>query len=146
MLPFHCDQKEFEGTTALAFLFQRTARGRGRWAGGDKLGMAPRGVLFPSEPVFPTFRSLLQGDHLGVEFALSAHGALLRDVGPLHPEEEVRGDAPFPIGPNDQGLVSDDFFCVSIQRCGLLPHDKHSVLGSPEKDIIGSTHFKVIGA
>jgi hypothetical protein len=108
--------------------------------------MAPRGVLFPSEPVFPTFRSLLQGDHLGVEFALSAHGALLRDVGPLHPEEEVRGDAPFPIGPNDQGLVNDDFFCVSIQRCGLLPHDKHSVLGSPEKDIIGSTHFKVIGA
>lgn len=108
-----------------------------------------------------TFKSLLQGDHLGVEFALSAHGEMLRTVGLLPEGECINGHCPFPDGPDYQGLVIDDVFMLSVDKPGLSPdetravrkmkvateqYDKREVLGSPEKDIVGSSHFKVVGA
>eukprot|EP00435_Cladocopium_sp_Y103_P043042 s6_g12.t1 len=107
------------------------------------------------------FGSLLQGDHLGVEFALSAHQSLLESGGLLDPVEQIKGHTPFPLGPDYQGLVIDDFFGISVCPASSDPmsskavhnlhtatevYDAEGVLGSPEKDVIGSRHFKVVGA
>ena len=159
--PFPFSQDLFEGTSALEDLRDSMRIGRSRTAAGDNLGHKPRSLLATSDEVFPCFRSLLQGDHLGVEFALSAHGALLQDVGLLAEDSQIKGHSPFPEGPRYEGLVIDDFFVMAVGRCHLGPeendssralavatkqYEKHGVLGSTEKDVIGSRHFKVVGA
>ena len=120
-----------------------------------------RGVLLTEDTkVFPCFASLFQGDHLGVEFALSSHCSLLADYGLLKIENKIRNHAAFPLGPVWEGLVIDDYFAISCQpssdssrpQCldfldiatGAYKDD--GVLGSPEKDVIGSRHFAVVGA
>ena len=113
-----------------------------------------------SSQVFPSFRSLYQGDHLGVEFALSSHSSMLSDWGLLKACNRVLGHGPFPFGPDYEGLVIDDYFSVSCQplsdhkRPHCLDHletamnayKSEKVLGSPEKDVVGSQHFAVVGA
>lgn len=84
------------------------------------------------------------------------NGEMLRDVGLLSEEESIKGHCPFPAGPEYQGLVIDDIFMMSVAPPGLAPvrkvkiavdqYDREKVLGSPEKDIIGSSHFEVVGA
>eukprot|EP00435_Cladocopium_sp_Y103_P049112 s1324_g14.t1 len=161
VLPFSFPQSDFEGTEALEDLRRRFSGAAHRHVTGDRLGKGPRGLLVAEDQVFPTFKSLLQGDHLGVEFALSAHGALLKDVGLLGSDEQILGHHPFPRGPVYQGLVIDDFFCLSVGPCSTPPakseavkrleiatkqYEREKVLGSPEKDVVGSRHFKAIGA
>ena len=114
----------------------------------------------PAE-LYPAFGSLYQGDHLGVEFALSAHGALLEDFGLLQTETRVQNRRPFPAGPLGKGLVIDDFFAISCEDRGADPersaaawcfnqshaaYEESKLLGSPEKGIRQSDHFKVVGA
>ena len=67
------------------------------------------------------FKSLLQGDHLGVEFAASAHEGLLRGSG-------ITGDPPggrllnrCPVASNVTrwaGLIIDDLFAISAEEVG----------------------------
>lgn len=161
-LPFHYDVNLFEGSSAFEELFAREAAApKRREDRGDMLGVESRRSLLISDEVYPAFRSLLQGDHLGVEFALSAHSSLLEDVGLLNGDVRISGNHPFPSGNEVQGLVIDDFFSLSVHPCGADPklsasqrsfdkaieaYDKEDVLGSKEKDIQVSRHFKVVGA
>ena len=69
----------------------------------------PSSVLVDAEvKVHGAFRSLLQGDHAGVEFAASGHEGLLRSFG-------VLGDR--------TGLIIDDLFSISCElwRTLMLP-------------------------
>eukprot|EP00438_Fugacium_kawagutii_P026890 Skav209536 [mRNA] locus=scaffold2497:55771:60994:- [translate_table: standard] len=159
VVPFAYSPDELAGLGALNSVIDG-ARPSDRLRGGDRLGWGPRSILTEGPGLY-SFRSLLQGDHLGVEFALSAHGEMLKDVGLLGDEVTIRGHHPFPGGPSYQGLVIDDVFLLSVEAPGVPPestlavdqmkvasaqYDKYEVLGSPEKDIAGSCHFKVVGA
>ena len=113
-----------------------------------------------STQVFPSFKSLYQGDHLGVEFALSSHSAMLSGWGILRGPNRILGHHPFPLGPDYEGLVIDDYFaltcqpltcpdepcCLGFLKTATAAYDKERVLGSPEKDVVGSQHFSVVGA
>eukprot|EP00435_Cladocopium_sp_Y103_P026094 s726_g6.t1 len=161
-LPFSYGLHLFKGTAAWEELAAREASApRRREDRGDRLGMSEKRSLLVDDRVYPAFRSLLQGDHLGVEFALSAHQSLLRNAGLLTSEVQILGNHPFPLGDNLQGLVIDDFFALAIHPCNSDPstsssqkcfdtaiqaYDAEGVLGSKEKDIQVSRHFKVIGA
>ena len=69
-------------------------RGKSREIFGDCYGGSKRKPLLvePAE-AYPCFSSLLQGDHLGVEFALSAHASLLEDAGLLGRKSRILGHA-----------------------------------------------------
>ena len=70
------------------------------------------------------------------------------------------GHACFPAGPLHEGLVIDDYYAISRQRIGdrrppevvkclevaRKAYGREGVLGSPEKDVINSQHFRVVGA
>ena len=67
--------------------------------------------------LFPCFRSLFQGDHLGVEYALRPHEVLLQDSNLLHPSRRLLGHHLVPAGPHWEALIIDDYFCIfSILR------------------------------
>jgi len=164
-LPFSYPADVFQSTSAYADLvasFEMQRKRRGREFQGDLYGKErkPIGVELPAE-LYPAFGSLYQGDHLGVEYALSSHGALLEDFGLLQPDTRVQNRHPFPAGPLWQGLVIDDFFAISQEDRGASPeksaamwcfnrsqvaYTQARLLGSEEKDIKGSDHFKVVGA
>ena len=162
VLPFAFSEDDFTGSEALLELHEFEAQSRSRDFAGDNFRHQPRAVLRAADrPVYAAFGSLLQGDHLGVEFALSAHASLLQDFGLLRSDERIEGGKAFPLGPSYQGLVIDDFFCIAVERPGLPPreskavqcfdraieaYESEEVLGSKEKDIVGSCHFKVVGA
>lgn len=128
---------------------------------GDRYHHPGPPLLLPSGQVLAGFASLFQGDHLGVEYALRGHQSLLESVGLLDKCSIIQGHRPFPTGPTWQGLVIDDFFSVSCEdaeedpmladsvRCWQTAKEAYrrdSVLGSDEKDIVGSDHFQIIGA
>lgn len=93
---------------------------------------------------------------------MSSHAALLEEADLLKPRNRILGGRPFPQGPVYEGLVIDDYFSLSVSKASnpkrsTLPavacfhaarkkYDHVGVLGSPEKDIVGSHHFKVAGA
>ena len=130
---------------------------------GDRYGMAPAKTLKENQihEVAFGFKSLFQGDHLGVEFALESHTALLRDGGLLSSDETILGHHVFPRGPLWQGLVIDDYFVISrekenaksssaksvqhLERAEQIYKDA-GVFGSDDKTIRGAESFKVIGA
>ena len=110
-------------------------------------------------------RCLLQGHLSGgpsrVEIATCAHRNLLRDGGLLASDQELRANGPFPVGRLLQGLVIDDFYCISLEaestpaeasesvaalRRATSIYDEHGLLGSTEKDVVGSDRAKVAGA
>ena len=111
------------------------------------------------------FRSILQGDHLGVEIACSAHEGFLQTYDLLHPEHRVLVRVPLADQTSYDGLVIDDYFCVQGQRQlaadlgpatpteaqrmltrALLAYKDHGILGAPEKDQVNLTKAKVAGA
>ena len=120
-LPFSFDAGSFKDDEA----FDRLRRHLDGLSGprhlvGDMYGKPKekkrRGVLLTEDTkVFPCFASLFQGDHLGVEFALSSHCSLLADYGLLKIENKIRNHAAFPLGPVWEGLVIDDYFAISCQ-------------------------------
>ena len=106
------------------------------------------------------FRSVLQGDHLGVEVATQAHANLLRSYALLHEDCRVTASRPLRSSKIAEGLVIDDYFAVLIQPklCSSQPrallcyetaqraYQDFDILGSPQKDVIGACEGKVIGA
>ena len=110
----------------------------------------------------PAFRSLLQGDHLGVEFALEGHAQLLLSHGALRPAHRVMGSSMLPLGLTWQALVIDDLVNVTALPAGADPsgpseardlheaaaqvYEAHRVMGSPDKDVLGSPLFQAVGA
>ena len=116
--------------------------------------------------VFGSFRSVLQGDQLGVEFGISAHVGLLMAEGVLHEEHMLRADRlPKPSG-LFQGLVIDDFFNIaevpssslrgpprSQDNKGLKAfaqakriYESEGLKGSDPKDIVDQPRATVVGA
>ena len=67
------------------------------------------------------FRSLFQGDHLGVEFALRSHEVLLERGGLLVPETRMQGNKPFPVGSRLEALVIADYFAIGAEPLGSDP-------------------------
>ena len=63
--------------------------------------------------VHGAFGAILQGDHLGVEFGISAHVGLLQSVGLLPDHGRLVTSAL--VRPHDvyQGLCIDDFFAIA---------------------------------
>ena len=107
------------------------------------------------------FKSLFQGDHLGVEYALSSHSSLLQGAGLLHHDSNILRGQPFPRGPIWEGFVIDDYFVLSrgparsswkeARSVALLEraedvYNKAGVIGSDDKTVRGSQFFKIIGA
>ena len=162
LLPFPLDESLFQGSQAFDDLCNAEGKSLAREVAGDRLGFSPKPLLgSTSRLVYPGFRSLLQGDHLGVEFAMQGHETMLKDAGLLGDDCRVRGHHPLPIHGHWQGLVIDDFFSLEVCPTSTKPHqsasvqdiematacyDRWEVIGSPEKDILGSRHFKVVGA
>lgn len=163
MLPFAYPLADFRDTMAYAELIALEASvSKKREVAGDHLGCKKRSLLVDvGDQAYPCFKSLLQGDHGGVEYATEGHQCLLRRVGLLEEGSWVRGHHPLPCSDHWEGLVIDDYFALSVSKPSVPPECSKSVekvnraseayrcegvLGSPEEDILGSRHFKVIGA
>ena len=142
------------------FLLDSSRKRYSRVRHGDRLGFAASSSSV-TDIVWACFNSVLQGDHGGVEIATDAHTRLLQSYGLL--QEHVRMVANKPCFSFDvaEGLVIDDFFCVSIDPRGQAREDSHAyaayyraqqaykdfeLLGSPEKDIVAGEEGKTIGA
>ena len=101
-----------------------------REQGGDHLAALTLGLprqrpalnnLKPTTLVHACFNTVAQGDHLGVEFATDSHRNLLKSRGLLVPSEELVSNFPFAGSTVLQGLVIDDFFCLSIEDENVKP-------------------------
>lgn len=146
-----------------AFLLQQSRRKYDRQVQGDQL----RGVLDesfivpPPGQVWCAFNAVLQGDHAGVEIATEAHRNLLQANGLLDVGTQLRASRPLFSSDCVEGLVIDDYFCVSVeprQNTGSSSRAKmayntaekvyhdHGLMGSPHKDIIDQDEGRVIGA
>ena len=90
---------------------------------GDQLGGgAPKTKgrrPFPSH-LFGGFRSLFQGDHLGVEFALQGHQGLLSTGGLLQEDRQLRGHSPLPLGDQWEALIIDDYFALVLNLLVII--------------------------
>lgn len=153
-----------EGTNALnLFLLEEASRRRrkDRLLAGDHLHGGD-GLRFPTLQdgrVCVAFQSILQGDHIGVEIACSAHEQLLRNGG-LLPESELASSArPASSSTKLQGLVIDDYFSISIDEMtssevgsskdfhsAKKMYQTYDIAGSDDKDVYESAHTRVIGA
>ena len=104
--------------------------------------MTPRKILLESDisEVYGGFKSLFQGDHLGVEFALASHSCLLKTRGLLQADSTILRHHPFPQGPLWQGLVIDDFFCISREAAGLDSSKAASVAALEKAEEIYRDH------
>ena len=141
---------------------------RDRTVVGDFLDGHRPGIfsLEPDTEVYGSFGAILQGDHLGVEFGISAHVGLLQSAGLL--EERGRLVADSITRPNHtyQGLCIDDFFSIApVPEAELMrpssskPSQARAVFdrakavyadfglaGSDQKDVVDSVHATVVGA
>ena len=135
---------------------------------GDFLGV-PKPLLIDKHDdgrVYAAFSALYQGDHLGVEFACSAHGGLLEESG-CHPSwNRLRNGQAIVHNSPVSGLVIDDYFVVSSEpvdgACGELyvngnasqtfldtakaAYAEHRITGSDDKEVRNALKFKIIGA
>lgn len=106
-------------------------------------------------------RSLFQGEHLGVEFALTSHEVLLECAGLLQGHTRIEGSRSFPVSVCWDALVIDDYFCLSSERlASRADHgfawtsletarkvdDDHELLEPPEKDVAAATTVKAAEA
>lgn len=128
---------------------------------GDRLGW--RGLRQACERphrLFACFRSILQGDHAGVDIATCAHASLLTSIGLLPDHCRLRSSRPLEAQADCEGLCIDDYFAISRELVGvplsesraskkiataLTTYEQHKLLGSPEKDVLGDK-AKVVGA
>lgn len=108
---------------ALQELVLEVSRPRSRERDGDRYGLCEKDI----KTVWAGFRSLFQGDHLGVEFALSSHASLLRSNGLLDPCTTILRHHVFPRGQLWQGLVIDDYFAVSCEEGGKKSEESVAV-------------------
>eukprot|EP00435_Cladocopium_sp_Y103_P018494 s3398_g4.t1 len=165
MLPFSYSLASFDDTSAGREFVERYKHCKHgtREQVGDQLGKPKRvrrSCALPLE-VYPCFRSLFQGDRLGVEFALRSHEVLLQEAGLLCGDRRIEGNRPFPLSNCWEALVIDDYFCLSCEPLSSRScegfaaqaldlarstYEKHELLGSPEKDICASENVKAAGA
>ena len=117
-------------------------------------------LLFERDRLLVCFKSIAQGDQLGVEIACCAHTGLLEDAGLLGESSRLCSNRPFKGVTEAQGLVIDDFFSVcvhdlkSASQPACLDHLRTAkdtylqkgLLGSDEKDIKGTDFAKIAGA
>eukprot|EP00435_Cladocopium_sp_Y103_P051714 s1965_g16.t1 len=165
MLPFSYPLDSFSSTAAFESFLEdkkaRKCRKRREDIGDGFEKKAPLQKTQQGSKVFPCFASLFQGDHLGVEFALSAHEEVLRRGGLLRPERRLQGHSLFPSSRQYEGLIIDDYFALGVEELHvpLLNsfaaralakareiYDAEELLGSVEKDIEASDNFKAAGA
>jgi len=145
------------------FLTRSSRRKFDRLRQGDRLkGKSPSLLVAPpSDHVWLSFHSILQGDHTGVEIATQAHMNLLRSVGALDDASTMKANRPLQSGSLAEGLVIDDYFCVTVDDLHVQPsqskafdrynvaqsaYEAHGLLGSPHKDLVCAEEGKVIGA
>ena len=155
------DISKLSQLSAYGLFLQQSAQKKYRRAShGDLLAGEPLQFQGPSARASIAFRSVLQGDHGGVEYATSAHESLLMQYGCLGPESRLVAHRPLYTSDFCDGLVIDDFFAVSVlprnhvgTRCKAADHhqraqrayEAESLLGSPLKDVLGEDYAKVIG-
>ena len=154
--------RDLEGTHAYAEFVSRAARLRyQRSLHGDRLGWrGSRRAQKAPQFLFVCFKSVLQGDHAGVDIATCAHASLLESYGLLHESCRVRGSRPIEAKLDAEGLCIDDYFALSVEALpteiaksraalkiqrALRVYEEHGILGSPEKDVL-SDKAKVVGA
>ena len=128
---------------------------------GDRLGVEKPAIARKHPVLWVAFKSVLQGDHAGVEIATDAHANLLRSFGLLDADTRMRASSPCFSNRLVEGLVIDDYFAISVdpkgttddQTLSAKAYDKacdaygHARLqGSPEKDVKGAQEGKAIGA
>lgn len=109
---------------------------------------------------YASFRSVLQGDHLGVEIACSAHFQLLSNYDLLKPDTLISARAPPSSSSLFQGLCIDDYFAISVEQKGQKKgtstgracferakqaYSHYKIMGSDDKDVIDAKEAKVIG-
>ena len=84
---------------------------------GDRLGHrnAQRAAEAPQK-LFVRFRSVLQGDHAGVDVATCSHAALLSSYGLLRENCRLRSSKPLESREHCEGLCVDDYFALSIVK------------------------------
>ena len=144
--------------------FPMKRRKVGRLEGGDDLGGKPRPLLVgPDAPVVACFGALLQGDHLGVEFACDAHARFLQHQGLLRTSSRLQSSSCISEDQEVQGLVIDDLFVLSKEdvradedyslsssvaslKVAKDAYATAGILGSDDKDVLGQSTFKVCGA
>ena len=130
---------------------------------------SPSSVLAASPcKVHGTFKSLLQGDHAGVEFACAGHEGLLRSWGVLGdpPQGRLLNRCPVSCSGPWSGLIIDDLFCLSCEdspdllsgggngvaqseellRRAKAAYQAEGVPGSDQKDQFGQRVCTVAGA
>lgn len=163
LVPFSFDTSSFEGTKALEEFCRRLEDEKtgGREKFGDRLGLPKRELKTLPTQLYPSFGALYQGDHLGVEFALSGHQGLLAQENLLPEEQRIVGKKALPDGPVWRALIIDDFFVISredekthreeteayrILGQARAAYQKHRLPGSPEKDVLSERLFKAAGA
>ena len=163
VLPFVFEADEVRELGAWQEMLDAYAGKVSRETHGDRYGMAPAKQVFEKDIKGITlgFKSLFQGDHLGVEFALESHSNLLKKNGLLSDSETILAHHVFPPGPTWQGLVIDDYFTIRAEKIATDPAQAKStehlacpeatylqegVLGSDDKTVRGEERFKVIGA
>ena len=99
--------------------------------------------------------------HLGVEVATAAHTSLLQSYGLLGDDVSLRADRCLRSETQCQGLVIDDFFCISVEgkevpkektvassvyRRAQAAYRQSNILGSPQKDLDAVACGRAIGA
>ena len=162
IMPFSYDVAEFSESPALEELFAEISKPTYRELHGDFLGLAPRKKKQPSgvTRVWGGFKSLFQGDHLGVEYALESHAGVLRKAGLLCDQGNILQHQRFPRGPLWECLVIDDYCAISAEKNGSadLPrsvaclekaedvYKRDGIIGSDEKTVRGERLFKVSGS
>ena len=138
---------------------------RKRETEGDYLGVERPSILWSDDLlVAPCFSSLFQGDHLGVEFATEAHAGMLMSYGLLPSHCRLQAGTCLHDDRCAQGLYIDDFFAISREVLGdedevartamssrvfwkaKEAYAAEEVVGSDDKDILGSRCFRVVGA
>ena len=154
-----------EGTKALnTYLLQdslKKKRRADRREVGDHLhaGAGLHLPVFEDDRLCVSFKSVLQGDHAGVEMACAAHSQLLKNAGLLPPEEELLSCRPLVSSSKAQGLVIDDYFSISVDPKNSVASQSsmdfetakrvylaEGLAGSDDKDVRDADCAKVIGA
>lgn len=165
-MPFKFSLNDLENLKAYK-KFQQAWNPRSRYqrhVDGDQLGGVGRAARkkrpFPIH-LYGGFRSLYQGDHLGVEFALQGHSGLLASGGLLQEGRQLRGHSPLPLGDQWEALIIDDYFAIGAEPLGdpvlnsfaakalataRSIYEIEGVIGSTEKDIEAAPRFKAAGA
>lgn len=128
---------------------------------GDMLHGSSTSTALPPSMCHIAFKSILQGDHCGVDIATDSHMHVLQSVGLLNPDSTLVATQPLRDPALCQGLVIDDYFALSVENDGYIStssvahglyqtsqdiYSKYGLLGSPQKDILGEECGKVIGA